>query len=391
MDGLAACFTADAAQNAPEPLSARPIVRELRGAHSEGGKDAIHRSHGAPVVHLLASLTLVAGLATANDSTELRREKLMDALKSGGYTVMLRHARTDRSFNEQRDPVPTARKDQRNLNDDGIRDAALMGVVFRKHGIQFAEIISSPMYRTVETAEYSVGKPTTTTMVLRSFPSTPEQAALVMKAPKKGTNRLIVTHHFVIETHVPGIKPGDIAESEAAVIRHTANGKVELVGRITLDDWKVLANPEAVRTAAEPKADNGGGHGALAALGRLIHGSPDSTAKPVSIPDTHAGHIAQEYIRAFNTGSAEKMKAYIESWMVANPSRAIEERLRTYSQLFDEHGALTIVNVQSSQALEVVLGMRSKRGDFRLTVKSSEEQPMRAQSVTFALVQGTHR
>lgn len=344
------------------------------------------------MLHLLSSLTLVAGLAIENDSTELRREKLMDALRAGGYTVMLRHARTDRSFNEQRDPVPTARKDQRNLTDDGIKDAALMGVVFRKYGIQFAEIISSPMYRTVETAEYSVGKPTSTTMMLRAFPSTPEQAALVMKAPKKGTNRLIVTHHFVIETHVPGIKPGDIGESEAAVVRHTADGKVELAGRITLSDWQVLANPEGAKASAEPKGDNGAGHGgALSALGRLIHGSPDSDTKPVSIPDTHAGHVAQEYIKAFNSGSAEQMKAYVESWMVANPARTMEERLRTYSQLFDEHGPLTIVSVQSSQALDVVLGMRSKRGEFRLTVKTAEDQPMRAQSVTFAMLQGSHR
>src|SRR5215207_1964142 len=133
-------------------------------------RGAIRASYRLPehaVLHLLSSLTFVANLVTAqNDSTELRREKLMDALKSGGYTVMLRHARTDRSFNEQRDPVPTARKDQRNLNDEGIKDAALMGVVFRKYGKQFAEIISSPMYRTVETAEYSVGKPTSTTVAL---------------------------------------------------------------------------------------------------------------------------------------------------------------------------------------------------------------------------------
>lgn len=343
------------------------------------------------MLHLLSSLTLVAGLAIENDSTELRREKLMEALRSGGYTVMLRHARTDRSFNEQRDPVPTARKDQRNLTDEGIRDAALMGVVFRKYGIQFAEIISSPMYRCIETAEYSVGKPTSTTMVLRVFPSTPEQAALVMKAPKKGTNRLIVTHHFVIETHVPGIKPGDVGESEAAVVRHTPDGKVQLVGRITLSDWQMLANPDGA-TAAEPRTEDGGGHGgALAALGRLIHGSPDSDRKSVSIPDTHAGHIAQEYIKAFNTGSADSMKAYIESWMVANPARTMDERLRTYSQLFEEHGPLTIVSVQSSQSLEVVLGMRSKRGEFRLTVKSADDQPMRAQSVTFTLLQGSHR
>jgi hypothetical protein len=59
--------------------------------------------------------------------------------------------------------------------------------------------------------------------------------------------------------------------------------------------------------------------------------------------------------------------------------------------LFDEHGPLTIVKVEKSEALEVIFGMRSKRGNFRLTVKSSEAEPMRAQSVTFAVGEGTHR
>ena len=348
------------------------------------------------MLHLLSSLSLALGLSTATiDSTELRREKLMDELRKGGHTVLLRHARTDRSFTEQRDPVPQARKDQRNLTDEGIRDAALMGVVFRKNGIQFGEIISSPMYRCVETAEYSVGKPTSTTMTLRTFPATPEQAALVMKAPKRGTNRLIVTHHFVIETHVPGIKPGDVGESEAAVVRHTPDGKVVLVGRITLDDWQALANPDAPRSrpaAEESRSNAAAAHGgALAALGRLIHGAPDSNTKPVEAPDTHAGHIAKEYITAFNSGSADKMRDWIDAWMVANPARTMEERLSTYSRLFEEHGPLTIAKVEKSEALEVTLGMRSKRGNFRLTVKSSEAQPMRAQSVTFAVMEGAHR
>jgi len=319
----------------------------------------------------------------------------MEALRQGGYTVLLRHARTDRSYNEQRDPVPTERSKQRNLNDDGVRDAALMGVVFRKHRIQFAEIISSPMYRTVETAEYSIGKPTSTTMLLRLFPSTPEQAALVMKAPKKGTNRLIVTHHFIIETHVPGIKPGDIGESEAAVVRHTVDGKVELVGRITLADWQTLANAEGARATAteEPNGSNGGAHGgAAAALGRLIHGDPAAaTTASATIPDTHAGHIAREYIAAFNTGSADKMKAFIESWMVVDASRPVDERLRTYAGLFADHGPLSVTTVHGSQQLEVVLGMKSRRGNFRLTVKSAEAEPMRATSVTFAALEGAHR
>jgi hypothetical protein len=86
------------------------------------------------MMQLLSALALVTGLGTATtvDSTELRREELMSALRNGGYTVLLRHARTDRSFNEVREYVPKERSAQRNLTDDGVRDAALMGVVFRK-------------------------------------------------------------------------------------------------------------------------------------------------------------------------------------------------------------------------------------------------------------------
>ena len=348
------------------------------------------------MVHALSSLALLAVIVIPGPvPREQRREELMETLRKGGYTVMLRHARTDRAFNEQRDPVPVERIKQRNLTDEGIKDAALMGVVFRKYGIQFAEIVSSPMYRCVETAEYAVGKPTSTTMALRTFPDTPEQAALVKKAPKPGTNRLIVTHHFIIETHVPGIKPGDVGESEAAVVRHTADGKVELVGRITLSDWSALANPEgnAPKPADETPASGGGhGGGALAALGRAIHGTPGD-AKPateVKIPDSHAGHIVSEYINAFNTGDSEKMKAFMESWMVPNPNRPMEERLKTYKQLFADHGPLTVTAVHDNQQVEVTLGVKSKVGDLRLTLKSSPEQPMKGSSITFAALQ-SHR
>ena len=331
------------------------------------------------MVNALSTIALMATIVIpAPNRTELRREELMEALRKGGYTVMLRHARTDRSFNEQRDPVPTERNKQRNLTDDGIRDAALMGVVFRKYGIQFAEIISSPMYRCIETAEYSAGRPTSTTMALRTFPATSEQATLVAKAPGPGTNRLIVTHHFVIETHVPGIKPGDVAESEAAVVRHTADGKVELVGRITLDDWRSLANPGGVATPSTAPA-------------QATHASmPVATSNGVKIPDSHAGHIASEYIKAFNSGSDDSMKVFLGSWMRPNPDRTIDERVRGYRQLFAEHGPLTVIAVHENAQIEVVLGIKSRVGEFRLTVKSSEDQPMKGSSITLASLQG-HR
>jgi phosphohistidine phosphatase SixA len=338
--------------------------------------------------HVFSFLALAAGLSTATvDSTELRREDLMSALQRGGYTVILRHARTDRSFREEIGTIPKERSAQRNLTDEGVKDAALMGVVFRRYGIAFAEIISSPMYRCTETAEYSVGKPTSIAIELRTFPPTPEQAALVFKAPKPGTNRLLVTHHFVLETHVPGIKPGDIAESEAAVVRHTTTGKVELVGRITLDDWSRLANPAPSKSAPDEKRETDRAHGPLSALARLIHGDPDKDKAAAEIPDTHAGHLAREYIAAFNSGSADRMRTYLDSYMDTDPARPTTERLKSYAKLFEDHGSLSVVNVETSGSTEVVLGMRSRQGNFRLTVKSSEAQPMRAASVTFTMLQ----
>src|SRR3954467_13190806 len=144
------------------------------------------------MVHLLAALALAARIASpVEDTAQARREDLMAKLRSGGYSVILRHARTDYSVQEAQGTVPVERSAQRNLSDDGIRDAALMGVVFRKYGISFAEIIASPMFRTVETAEMAAGKPTTT-MLLRVFPTTAEQAAFVKTPPKPGTNRLLV-------------------------------------------------------------------------------------------------------------------------------------------------------------------------------------------------------
>jgi hypothetical protein len=277
--------------------------------------------------------------------------------------------------------VPKDRTAQRNLNDDGIRDAALMGVVFRKYRITFAEIISSPMFRTVETAEMAVGEPTTT-MALRSFPATPEQAALVKTPPKPGTNRILVTHHFVIETHVPGVKPGMVGESEAAVVSHGADGQIQLVGIIKLEDWKALANPGYGKPQAAPAA-TGFSHGAPPFPAAVGHAG----SAPAHIPDTHAGHVAREYIAAFNSGDANKMRTFIETSFIADPARPTDERMKSYAKLFDANGPLSLVSVDSSAQTLVALGMTSKTGALRLTVKTSDDNPMRAASVTFTMME----
>ena len=330
------------------------------------------------MLQLIATLAIAArAVFPAEDSAQVRREELMAKLKSGGYTVLLRHARTDYSFKEEVGSMPKERNQQRNLSDDGIRDAALIGVVFRKYGIGFAEIIASPMFRTVETAEMSVGKPTTTTMVLRVFPSTPEQEALVKTAPKPGTNRILVTHHFVIEKHVPGVKPGDVGESEAAVVKHNADGTIQLVGLIKLDDWKALSNPGYGKPQAASSTTAVLSHGAAPAVAT-------PSGLPTEIPSTMIGQLARGYVAAFNSGDASKMRAFMEASFVPDPARPMEERLKTYAKLFDDFGVLSLASQDSSTATLVTLSFTSKKGLLSLTLKSSETDPHRIGSVTFA-------
>jgi phosphohistidine phosphatase SixA len=327
------------------------------------------------MLHLLVSIALAAHIATpVEDTAQARRLDLMSKLRGGGYSILLRHARTDYSVQEPQGTVPAERSAQRNLSDDGIRDAALIGVVFRKYGVSFAEIIASPMFRTVETAEMVAGKPKIT-MALRVIPPTPEQAALIKTPPKPGTNRLIVTHHFVIETHVPGVKPGSVGESEAAVVSHAADGTPQLVGIIKLDDWKALANPSSGTSSSATS---------IAVASNRVPPTEQPSGAPAVIPDTPAGRLARGYFAAFNSGDANTMRAYLESSFVANPARPIDERIKSYLGLFEEYGALSLVSIDSSTATKVTLGTKSKRGALLLTLQTSDVDPIRAASVTFA-------
>ena len=313
-------------------------------------------------MHILMTLLVAARVAVPSPATtDLRGEPLMAALKQGGYTVVLRHARTDRSFQEAMGYVPASRAQQRNLNDDGVRDARLMGVVFKKYGIPFGEIISSPMYRTMETAEYAAG-PATSTMVLRTVPSPEAAKQLIAVAPKPGTNRLIVTHHFVIETWVPGIQPGDIGESEAAVVRTAKDGSIELVGKILLADWRELAGEAAAAPAAAPAHHN---------------------VTTVPFPHTKLGFLALDYARVFSTGDSTEMRKYLESFLEVDPARSTADRLASYGKLFETLGALHVIGAEAVSDDEITLAAHGKPGVVRLVVRRSQTQEGRAASITF--------
>jgi phosphohistidine phosphatase SixA len=310
----------------------------------------------------------------ASDTTELKPDSLIAVLKKGGYTILLRHARTDMT---SVDEVPINYGDrtaQRNLNGLGVADSKTIGRVMKTTKIPLGEIISSPMFRTVETAQMAFGEPKTTTL-LRDMNETPAQRELFMRAVPAGTNRALITHHFLIEHYIPGIKPGEIGESEAVVFK-VAEGKIVRVGRFRLADWAKL--PGGAPTGAPVLA----GHGAPGNYLRPPEGS-STDVKPFVWTQTPATKVAGLYLHTFNTGDHAQMHGFIEKSLVADPARPMEARIATYLQLFGEHGVLSVVGTDNATASEAAIRVKSKKGEFNLVITLSPTDSTRATSIRF--------
>lgn len=330
----------------------------------------------------LLAVTMAASPAI-QDTTELSADSLLKALRQGGYTIMLRHARTDRSVMDKPNYSNSDRSTQRNLNDAGVADAKAIGIVMRDAAIPVGEIVSSPMFRTRETAQMAFGEPVLSPE-LRSLDESPEQRALIVKAPAKGTNRVLVTHHFTIERYVPGISLGEIGESEAVVIRTDAAGKIQLVGRFTLEDWSRLSGGKTGPLSVAGHTPPPGGHGALGG-DRPLQPPPAASAnvQPFVWTATAATKLAGLYLHAFNTGDDAHMRAFIAKSLTSDPSRPVDVRIATYQALFREHGPISIVGTERATETEATIRVRSQRGEFSLGITVSSDDPARAASIRF--------
>jgi phosphohistidine phosphatase SixA len=336
---------------------------------------------------MFSSLTVAAvslGLwFTPADTTEPSADSLIKALKQGGYTIILRHARTDRSYMDDPRTAPLDdRTKQRNLSEAGVADARAIGFVMRTAQIPFGEIVSSPMFRAKETAQMAFGEPTLS-KELMSLTATPEQRALVAKVPAHGTNRAIVTHHFIIERYVPGIKLGDIGESEATVIRSAPNGDIQMVGRFTLADWNRLSGGKTTVASAKEKEETNNLFRAIHGGGGQLQPPPGASAnlQPFVWTATPATRVAGLYMHTFNTGDAAQMRAFIEKSLVPDPNRTTDQRVETYRTMFDQHGALQPLGTERAEHNEATIRVKSKMGEFSLVVTVSMDDHAKATSI----------
>ncbi|HYC53061.1 MAG TPA: histidine phosphatase family protein [Gemmatimonadaceae bacterium] len=329
------------------------------------------------LLHALLALSLHA---PQTDSL-ISADSAFTLMRRGGYTMIWRHAETD--WLTQDAPGAPDRALQRNLTARGVTDAKAVGEFFKRTGIPVSDVVSSQMWRTRETGEHAFGR-VRVDSALRSMDQTAEQKTILAAAPAKGTNRVLVTHHFVIERNVPGIRPGMVNEGEAVIVRPSPRG-IQLVSIVKLSDWEKATHGVVVasRTAgpAPSQAAASEARPALHGAFQLLKGGMSSLRL---IHDDRYINVMR-YMEAYNSGEGA-MRNFFEKRAVADSSRPIEQRLETYRQLRSQLGALTLDGAEL-RGEEFVLQTRravAKEEAVQLTFRFEKNEPYRMISLSFA-------
>jgi phosphohistidine phosphatase SixA len=219
---------------------AAPLALWLLAMPSTSYREAARRNKttrvSAVTAAVLASILTLPAAASGQLTSDLLHQ-----LRSGGYVLVMRHAITDRSRMD-RSPVDFAdRSTQRNLSEAGIEQAKTIGRDIEALRIPLGAIHASAYARATETADLAFGR-VQIDSALHLTRREAELRRLLTERPEPGSNRLLVTHNWMIARVLP-YEPGQIAEGEVVVIQPTGEGEFRIVARIRSNEWKLPAWP----------------------------------------------------------------------------------------------------------------------------------------------------
>jgi len=209
-------------------------------------------SMGVAVVLCAASLGAPSALAQPAESVPTPvtlsaddLHALVPQLRNGGYVFYLRHGVTRL---DQQDRQPVAKDDcttQRNLSDEGRRQAETLGAAMLKARIPVGRVLSSPFCRCLDTARLAfasaeVSEDLYFALGLTKLERQAKGAALrrlLAEVPSAGSNSVLVAHTANLEEAV-GFWPKP--EGTAILFRPDGSGGFRALGRIPPDAWAML-------------------------------------------------------------------------------------------------------------------------------------------------------
>ncbi|APH72938.1 histidine phosphatase family protein [Aquibium oceanicum] len=180
---------------------------------------------------------LLALAMTLASFASLAQEDAIATLEDGGKVLLIRHARAPGTGDPDNFVIDDC-STQRNLSEEGRRQAAALGDRLRTNGIEVTEVLSSRWCRALDTARLAFGDDAVTPFEpLDSFfgdrgrRDGQTEAARQRIAAFDGPGTLVMVTHQVNVTALTEIFP---REGEAVVLEPTSEG-FEVIGRVTFD------------------------------------------------------------------------------------------------------------------------------------------------------------
>lgn len=178
---------------------------------------------------------------------KLAGPKLLEAMKAGGYTILMRHAATE-NFAIVPDEFDLDDCDtQRGLSAEGQQQAKDMGEAMKALGIRIGEVYVSPYCRCQETGQIAFGKAEVSWKLIavdQLSPAKKQENAkqvrgMLDQTPAPGTNNVMITHtgtllySFGLQTRPEGIihvfKPTGLGL-----------GRPSYMGKVMPDEWSAI-------------------------------------------------------------------------------------------------------------------------------------------------------
>jgi phosphohistidine phosphatase SixA len=192
-----------------------------------------------------ASILCAAVLAQAMDEHEL-----VDALRSGGYVIVMRHASSPREEPDEAHAAPGNFDRERQLDDEGRETASAMGEAIKQIGIPVDEVLSSPTFRALETARLlDLGEPEPTPELGDGGRGMREDTEGVRSAwlRAQAAEPVLDRGNRLMITHVPnllgafGDAAADMDDGESLIIKPT-DGAAMVIARVKIEEWSLLAS-----------------------------------------------------------------------------------------------------------------------------------------------------
>ena len=182
-------------------------------------------------LHLFIAFVLAAALSSAARANDA----LWALLEKGGQVVLIRHGLTTPGVGDPAGFKPGDCITQRNLVDEGRREAERLGAALRAHKVPVARVLSSPWCRCLETARIAFGiDPAVDDALSNLFDNSPNRdrqvaafRKLVASAPKQG-NLFLVTHGSTTAAFT-GINQGT---AEMVIVTPEGGDRYRVAGRL---------------------------------------------------------------------------------------------------------------------------------------------------------------